>query len=223
MPNEERIPKKLKELRVKTILHYHEQTFSTNWDANIYRGCEHNCQYCFAQYSHRYLETDNFFQDIFVKSNAPDLLNKELSKKQWKRPPVNVCGISDCYQPAEANYKIMPRVIKSFIRNKNPLVIVTKSTLILRDIELIKELTKMAEVSIIGSVSTLDEEKRILIEPNTAPTSARLKMLKKFREIGCKTMVLFMPIIPHISDDPQNMDEIFRLTKEYQIEEGTQQ
>ena len=174
------VGKDIKELRAKSILHYHEQTFSTNWDANIYRGCEHNCRYCFAQYSHRYMAKKQFFDDIYVKSNAPELLKKELGKKTWKKLPVNVCGISDCYQPAEAHYKIMPKVIKSFIRHKNPLVIVTKSTLILRDINILKELNQVAEVSIIGSVSTLDEEKRKLIEPNAAPTIERLKMLEKY-------------------------------------------
>jgi len=209
--------KMVKELKAKSMLHYHERTFSTNWDANIYRGCEHNCRYCFAQYSHRYLDTDKFFEDIFVKSNAPEILSKELGKRSWRKFPVNVCGISDCYQPIEAEYKIMPKVIKSFQKNGNPLVVVTKSTLILRDIELIKELNKIAEVSVIISVSTLDERKRILIEPNAAPTIGRLKMLKKFHKIGCQTAVLLMPIIPYISDDDKNLDEIFRITKEYNL------
>ena len=206
--------KKVRELKAKSMLHYHKRTFSTNWDANIYRGCEHNCRYCFAQYSHKYLETDNFFSDIFVKSNAPEILAKELRKKKWRKYPVNVCGISDCYQPIEAKYKIMPKVINSFIKSRNPLVIVTKSILVLRDIELIRELNKIAEVTVIVSVSTLDEEKRTLIEPNAAPTIERLKMLKNFREIGCKTAVLLMPIIPYISDDDRNLEEIFRITKE---------
>jgi len=207
----------LKETVAKTILHYHEQQFATNWDANIYRGCGHNCRYCFAQYSHKYLENKDFFNDIFVKSNAPELLFKELAKPKWDKSPVNVCGISDCYQPEEANYKIMPRVIKSFIARRNPLVIGTKSTLILRDIELIKKLNNITEVSVIISVSTLNEEKRKLIEPDAAPTIERLKMLKRFEEIGCKTTVLFMPIIPFISDDQENLDEIFKITKEYNL------
>ncbi len=206
----------VKEIIAKTILHYHKQTFATNWDANVYRGCEHNCQYCFAQYSHKYLEKD-FFNDIFVKSNANELLKKELRDKKWKGHPINVCGISDCYQPAESNYKIMPKVIKEFIANKNPLIIMTKSILILRDIDLINELNKVADVRIMISVSTLDEQKRKLIEPKTAPTIERLKMLKEFAKIGCKTSVLFMPVIPYISDDQKNMDEMFKLTKEYNL------
>ncbi len=94
-----------KETTAKTILHFHEQQFATNWDANIYRGCEHNCRYCFAQYSHNYLENKDFFNNIIVKSNSPELLYKELGKRKWNKPPVNVCGISDCYQPAEKKYK----------------------------------------------------------------------------------------------------------------------
>lgn len=207
----------LKEIIAKTILHHHEKQFATNWDANIYRGCGHNCRYCFAQYSHKYLENKDFFSDINVKSNAPELLYRELAKPKWDKSPVNVCGISDCYQPEEENYKIMPRVIKSFIARRNPIVIGTKSTLILRDIELIKELNDIAEVSVMISVSTLDEYKRKLIEPDTAPTIERLKMLKQFEKIGCKTSVLFMPIIPYISDDQENLDKIFRITKEYNL------
>ncbi len=89
--------------------------------------------------------------------------------------------------------------------------------MILRDIELINELNKVAEVSVMVSVSTLDEEKRALIEPNAAPTIERMKMLREFNKIGCKTSVLFMPIIPYISDGEINLDEIFRLTKEYNL------
>ncbi len=203
----------VKEIEAKSILHYHAQAFATNWDANIYRWCEHNCKYCFAQYSHKYLEDQDFFNDIHVKANAPELLTKELNKQKWEWHQINVCGISDCYQPAEEKYKIMPNVIKAFIASKNPLLITTKSTLILRDIELIKELNKVAEVTIMISVTTLDEKKRKLVEPNTAPTIERMKMLKIFSDLGFKTGVLFMPILPYISDDEKNMDEIFRITK----------
>jgi len=207
----------LEETTAKTILHYHEQQFATNWDANIYRGCGHHCRYCFAQYSHKYLETTDFFNDIFVKSNASELLYRELGKARWDKSPVNVCGISDCYQPAEKEYQIMPKVIRSFNAKRNPLVIGTKSTLILRDIDLLEELNTIAQVSIITSVSTLDEGKRRLIEPDAAPTIERLEMLKRFSDIGCKTSVLFMPVIPHISDNQDNLDGIFRITKEYSL------
>lgn len=202
-----------RELKAKTILHYHKQKFATHWDANIYRGCGHKCRYCFAQYSHKYLEK-NFFDDIFAKINASELLKKELGKKSWKGCPVNVCGVSDCYQPAERKYRIMPGVIKSFIETKNPLLITTKSTLILRDLDLLKELKKVAEVSILISVSTLDENIRRVTEPYAAPTIERIKMLKIFSDLGFNTGVLFMPIIPYITDGDENLDELFKLIKE---------
>jgi len=105
--------KTVKEIKAKSMLHYHERTFATNWDANIYRGCEHNCKYCFAQYSHRYLESKEFFKDIFVMINAAEILAYELGKRKWNKSAVNVCGISDCYQPQEAKYKIMPNTVHS--------------------------------------------------------------------------------------------------------------
>ena len=208
----------LKEITAKTMLHFHEREFATHWDANIYRGCGHHCSYCFAQYSHKYLKSDDFFNDIHVKSNAAELLYMELGKAKWDKSPVSVCGVSDCYQPAEAKYKIMPKVIESFIKRKNPLVITTKSKLILRDFELIKKLHNITDVVVATSVSTLDEGKRKLIEPAASPTIERLKMLKKFKDIGCHTVVLFLPIMPFISDEQENLEGIFKLTKEYGLD-----
>lgn len=208
----------VKEIEAKSMLHYHDSKFATNWDANIYRGCAHNCVYCFAQYSHKYLGTDNFFGDVFAKVNAAEVLLREFRKKSWCRYPVNLCGVSDCYQPVEADCQIMPNVIKSFITHRNPLVICTKSTLMLRDIEMISMLSKLTEVSIAVSVSTLDEDKRRLIEPNAAPTMERLDMLNEFKKIGCHTTVLFMPVIPYISDDEHNLDRVFEIVKRYDFD-----
>lgn len=204
-------------IKAKTILHYHERPFSTHWDANIYRGCSHRCRYCFAQYSHRHLEGANFFDDVYIKENAAEVLNREFGKKTWGRSPVNVCGVSDCYQPAEATHQIMPGVIASFSRHRTPLVIVSKSTLPLRDIHLLAELNTRAAVTVMASVSILDEQTRQLFEPNAAPTADRLKMLRAFADIGCRTVVLFMPIMPYISDSISNMDEIFSLTAQYNL------
>lgn len=206
------------EILAKTALHYHERTFATNWDLNIYRGCGHRCRYCFAQYSHKYLSSKDFFGEIFVKTNIAEVLNKEFLKKSWKFEPVTVCGISDCYQPIEARYKLMPKVLEVFIRHKNPIVITTKSTLILRDIELIKQLNEVASVNIATSVSSFDDDIRKKIEPNAPPTIERLKMLKEFKKMGCKTTVLFMPIIPYLTDDPYNLDKILKTTSEFGID-----
>jgi DNA repair photolyase len=205
---------KFTEIEASSALHYHSREFATNWDMNIYRGCGHRCRYCFAQYTHYYLNSDNFFDEIFVKTNISDVLEKDMSKRTWANEPVNICGVTDCYQPAEVNYQLVPKVLKRFIQHKNPIVITTKSKLIERDFELIRELHNITEVRIGISVTTVNEKLRRILEPYAAPTIDRFKALEKFAKIGCKTAVLLMPIIPYMTDFRPNLDEIFRLTKE---------
>ena len=197
-------------INAKSILHHHKKTFATNWDINVYRGCSHKCVYCFAQYSHKYLEAD-FFDDIFVKTNAAEVLAKEFAKRNWKRNSVCIGGVSDPYQNAEADFKILPEVLKVFIEYKNPLAITTKSVLLLRDIDLFAELAKVTNVSVAVSISVLNENYRKLVEPNASAALERLNMLRKLKEVGCHVGILLMPIIPYISDDDKNLDEVFRI------------
>jgi DNA repair photolyase len=203
----------IKEIKVKTALHHHDREFATNWDLNVYRGCGHRCVYCFAQYSHKYLDTTEFFDDIFAKINAADDLNADFSKRSWKNDPVNVCGVTDGYQPLEERYALMPKIIETFIRHKNPMVITTKSTLLLRDADLLEELNKVAGVCVQASVSTIDESVREKIEPFASPTSDRLNMLGELGKLGIRVGALLMPIIPHLTDDLENLESIFGLAK----------
>jgi DNA repair photolyase len=214
----------IREIQSKSALHYHEQTFATNWDVNVYRGCGHGCVYCFARYSHRYLDSADFFQDIFVKTNIAELLDREFSRRSWKRERVNVGGVTDAWQPAEEEYRLMPEVLRVFIRHRNPLVIVTKSVLPLRDIDLIRELAGVARVEVLVSVTTLDEKIRKKLEPDSASTEDRLKMLHSFREAGCRTGVLIMPVIPCLTDSEENLRGIFDLAchnRVNRVETGT--
>jgi len=105
-----------------------------NWDLNIYRGCEHKCQYCFALYSHKYMDSGNFFDEIYVKKNIVDCFEKQISSKRWKKSIVNIGGVTDSYQPAEKRYKLMPEILKLCIKYKVPISLSTKSKLILRDL-----------------------------------------------------------------------------------------
>ncbi len=209
----------ISEIKVKSGLHFHKQTFATNWDLNIYRGCSHKCKYCFAQYTHDYLNSPNFFNQIFVKINIPKILDKELSNPKWKKEPINLSGVSDPYQPAEASYKLMPKILKIFLKHKNPMVITTKSTLILRDKKLINELNKKTSVNIITSVSTTNENIRKLIEPLAPPTKQRIKMLKYFKSINCHTTLLIMPIIPYLTDNLENLESLFNIARLNQFDE----
>lgn len=198
----------IKEITVKSALHYHNKKFATNYDLNIYRGCEHKCRYCFAQYSHKYLESD-FFNDIYVKTNIAEILDRELSKKSWKHDLINISSVCDCYQPLEEKYKLMENVLKVLIKHKNPTFILTKSPLILRDFDLIDELSQKTDVCIATTVTTLNENIRRKIEPNTYPTIDRLNMISKFTRLKCETNVMLMPIIPYLTDTTSNIESIY--------------
>ncbi|MDR1334627.1 MAG: hypothetical protein LBJ71_05405, partial [Holosporaceae bacterium] len=166
------------------------------------------------QYSHKYLDTDEFFDDIFVKTNIAEAINADFSKRSWNGDPVNICGVTDAYQPLEKEYVLMPKVIETFIRHKNPLTITTKSTLLLRDIDLLEELNRVARVNVYVSASAIDESIREKIEPFASPTIERLQMLNEVSKRGIYTSVLMMPIIPHLTDDIENLEAIFRISKE---------
>ena len=206
----------IKEITVKTALHYHNTKFAANYDLNIYRGCEHRCKYCFAQYSHKYLESD-FFNDIYVKTNVAEILDKELNKKSWKHDVINISGVCDCYQPIEEKYEIMPKVLEVLIKHKNPTFILTKSDLILRDYELIKELSNLTQVCISTTVTTLDENIRKKLEPNVCSSTNRLKMLSEFSKLNCKTNVMLMPIIPYLTDSKKSLEGVYRMCQKIGI------
>lgn len=203
-----------KELKIKSAIHYHNSKFATNWDLNIYRGCEHKCKYCFAQYSHKFLENNskNFFDDVYAKINVAEVLDKELSKKSWKNTNLlNISGVSDCYQPAEKQYQLMRKCLEILIKHKQSTFILTKSPLILRDIDLIEELSKVAYVNVAFTITSLDEKIRQKIEPNVIDAKERLKILEQFTKIGCKTTIMLMPIIPYLTDTTSNLENIFKI------------
>ncbi len=204
------------EISARSVLHYHKREYATNWDINTYRGCEHKCAYCFAQYSHKYLNSQKFFDEITVKTNIPQVLEHDFSNKNWNYPPVNAGGVTDCYQPIEKKYQLMPKIIKTFIKYKNPLIITTKSTLILRDIDLLTKLNNVTSVKILVSASTINENIRQKLEPFAPPTIDRINMIKTFTEHEIESDILLMPIIPYINDNLSNIEHIFQLGKQNQ-------
>jgi len=208
----------IQEICAKTVLTGHNGAFPTLWDMNPYRGCTIGCKYCFAQYSHVYLGLPDFFKDIVVKTNVAEQLHRELKKKSWAKEQIKLGGISDIYQHTEKKYALLPMVFDVLKKAKNPVFIQTKSILIYRDMEIIKELAKVTTVDISASISTFDEKIRKIIEPGAASTLARMEMLRDFKAFCRKTVVAFMPIIPLISDDDLNLDTAFRLTKEFDLE-----
>lgn len=184
------------------------------WDLNIYRGCEHKCQYCFALYSHKYMASDNFFDEIYVKKNIVECFEKQISSKRWKRTIVNIGGVTDSYQPAEKQYKLMPEILKLCIKYKVPVCLSTKSKLILRDFDLFAELATFVPVSIACTITTVNEKIRNLIEPNASSTQERFNNLKEFSKTNVNTGIFIMPIIPELTDSYNNLSMLYKISKE---------
>ncbi|MCI8445714.1 MAG: radical SAM protein [Bacilli bacterium] len=183
-----------------------------SWDLNIYRGCEHGCKYCFAIYSHDYLKNDNYFGTVYYKKYILEALEKELSSPKWKHEVVNIGGITDSYQPIERERKLMPEVLKLMIKYKTPVIISTKSALILRDIDLIKELSEIVTVNIAFTITTLDERVRTFLEPNASSSRERFRALKRFKEETNAVVGLhMMPIVPYLTDNRYNLEQMYRL------------
>ena len=185
-----------------------------NWDLNIYRGCEHKCQYCFALYSHKYMNSDNFFDEIYVKKNIVECFEKQISSKRWKKTLVNIGGVTDSYQPAENQYKLMPDILKLCIKYKVPVCLSTKSKLILRDFDLFAELANIVPVHIACTITTANEKIRQLIEPNASSIKDRFNNLKEFSKTKVNTGIFIMPIIPELTDSYENLNILYKTAKE---------
>ena len=184
------------------------------WDLNIYRGCEHGCKYCYAMYSHDYLKDGNYFGNIYAKTNVAEWLEKELRASSWKREIVNIGGVTDSYQPAEAQYQLMPDILKLLIKYKTPAIISTKSDLILRDYELIDQLSRITYINVAATITTMDEAVREKIEPGGCTSARRFEMLKTFRKTNASIGLHVMPIIPYLTDGEENLESLFAHAKD---------
>jgi len=181
------------------------------YSMNMYQGCEHGCIYCYARNSHEYWGYSaglDFERRILVKKDAPKLLEELLKKKSWKAHPIVMSGNTDCYQPAEKQFEITRQCLEVFLKYKHPVAIITKNALILRDIDILRELAKDNLISVSISITTLSEKTRRILEPRTATSIKRLATVKVLSENGIPVNVMLAPIIPSI-----NSHEILPLAK----------
>lgn len=173
-----------------------------DYSMNPYQGCEHGCIYCYARNTHEYWGFSaglDFEQKIIVKKNAADLLKKQLSGKNWKVSPIMFSGNTDCYQPIEKKLEITRKMLEVLVEFRHPVGIITKNSLILRDLDLLRELNKHQIVHVMISITTLKEELRQKLEPRTATAMQRLKVLKTLSDNGIPCGVLTAPIIPGLN------------------------
>ncbi len=181
------------------------------YSMNPYQGCEHGCIYCYARNTHEfwgYSAGLDFERKILVKKQAAQLLEKKLKSKHWEAKTIVLSGNTDCYQPAEKKYGITRECLAVFLKYRHPVGIITKNSLILRDLELLKALHEDGLVGVNVSVTSLLEETRRILEPRTASIKKRLETIRALSENGIPVNAMLAPIIPGI-----NSHEIMNLAK----------
>ena len=182
---------------------------------NPYRGCEHGCIYCYARPYHEYLGLSaglDFETRIFVKSDAPELLRRELAARSWVPQALALSGVTDPYQPVERRLQITRRCLAVLASCRHPVGVVTKSPLVTRDADLLGELASVGAAQVSVSIPTADEALRRVMEPRAATAAARFDAVARLREAGIPAGVLVSPIIPGLTD--HEVPRLLRLAAE---------
>jgi len=183
------------------------------WTVNPYRGCSHGCVYCFARKSHTYLELDaghDFDTQIVVKTNVGSVLRKEVSSPRWGREHVAMGTNTDPYQRAEGRYRLMPEIIGALADSGTPFSILTKGTVLARDLPLLADAATRVPVGIGVYLALLDPELQATLEPGTPTPRARLELIRRIRDAGLPCGVFVAPILPHLTDGPDQLRSLLR-------------
>ena len=184
---------------------------------NPYRGCTHGCVYCFARPTHTYLDfnaREDFEREIVVKVNAPEVVRAELGRRSWKGEHVALGTNTDPYQWVEGRYRLMEGIWEAMRDYANPCSVLTKSPLLLRDLELIKQVSERAEFTANLSIPTLDEDAWRATEPHTPHPRKRIEAVAELKRAGIRTGVLIAPLIPGVNDSPEQVEPLIELLEE---------
>ncbi|MGE0446208.1 MAG: radical SAM protein [Vicinamibacterales bacterium] len=184
------------------------------WTLNPYRGCTHGCHYCYAR---RYHQTqfglgsgDDFASIILVKTNLVDVLRRELARPSWTREYVAIGTATDCYQPIEGHYKLTRQSLAAFLAAGNPVGVITKGPMIVRDRDLLADLSRGPGCSVYISVPTVDEDAWRALEPGTAHPLQRLRAVRELADAGIRAGVLMNPIVPGITSKPALLERTMK-------------
>lgn len=179
------------------------------WTVNPYRGCTHACRYCFARNTHTYLDLDagaDFDSQIVVKVNAPALLRRELAAPGWRGEPIAMGTNTDPYQRVEGRYRLMPGILEALTERANPFSVLTKGSLILRDLGLLRRAAEVTEVSVAVSVGYVDAALWRDVEPGTPSPRKRLEVCRRLSDVGVGCGVLMAPVLPYLTDSAEQLD-----------------
>jgi DNA repair photolyase len=188
-----------------------------DWSLNPYMGCVHRCTFCYVRAYE--LRADRPFDDrygtsIRVKTNVVEVLRRELARARWEHEPVAIGAATDPYQPAEGRYRLTRGCIEALAEASNPFSVITRGPLIVRDFDVLADAARRASVSVTFSIPTLDEDVWRRTEPGTAHPRQRLRALRALVEAGVRAGVGMAPILPGISDRPEQLAEVVRAARE---------
>ncbi len=187
------------------------------WTVNPYRGCEFACKYCYARYTHEFMEMRDgvdFEQKIYVKQHAADLLRQELRRVK-PGEEIAIGTATDPYQPAERRYEVTRAILEEFARHEGlELGIVTKSNLVLRDIELLQQIARKNDISVHVTITTLNVDLARILEPRAPRPDLRLEAVRRLNQAGINAGVSCSPLIPEITDSPRDLEAVVRATAE---------
>lgn len=191
------------------------------WTVNPYRGCTHGCTYCFARRTHEYLDLNagvDFDKQVVVKVNAPEALSVQLRSGlrtgKWRREHVAMGTNTDPYQRAEGRYELMPGIIDALVRARTPFSILTKGTLLARDIPLLADASEHTDVGIAVSMAMPDRALQRSVEPGTPSPSARMALVRKVRAAGLPCAVFLAPVLPMLTDSSEQLESMIAAAAE---------
>jgi len=173
------------------------------YSMNCYRGCVHGCSYCYARPTHEYFNLSaglDFETKVFVKLRAPKLLRRWLARPQWDVEPIIMSGVTDCYQPAERHFRLTRACLEVALEARQPVSIITKNALVLRDIDLLQPMAEQGIVRVALSITSLNQQLTRTMEPRTSSPAARLRAIETLASAGIPTVAMLAPIIPGLND-----------------------
>jgi DNA repair photolyase len=188
------------------------------WSLNPYRGCVHGCHYCYARATHPYLGLDadeDFEKKIVVKTNMPEVLRGELRKPSWTRERVAIGTATDAYQPCEGRYRLTRRCLDALRDCQTPVSVVTKSTLVLRDLDLLTDLAALPGTRVNFTITTLDPMLWRLVEPGTPPPAQRLSVMRRLADAGVPCGVYMAPILPGLTDGEEAIAAVAEAARQH--------
>lgn len=194
------------------ISHVNSPDIPFSYSVNPYQGCEHGCIYCYARNTHEFWGFSaglDFERKIMVKHQAPALLRQALSRRSYQCLPIHFSGNTDCYQPAERRFSLTRQLLGICLEFRNPVSIITKNSLILRDLDILQKMAGLGLVQVFISVTTLSEPLRLALEPRTVTARQRFRTIAALTEAGVPVGLMTAPIIPGLND--HEIPELLRL------------